>query len=333
MKRKKLLSLLADTIQELRSNRQWGTAHVYQSTARSFSTFLVQHGAGTDITFEQLNPALLKAYEGYLRDKGRRWNTVATYMKVLKATYNRAVDQSAAPFIPRLFKHVRTTPCNEQKRSLHAEEMHRIVRFEASREGSERPSGLLTDGCNTPHDSMRMGIETSRLYFLLMFLLRGIPFVDIAYLRRSDIRGNTLHYQRRKTGKELSVTLTPEAQALIAQLSTYTPSSPYLFPFLHSPEGSEEAYREYQNALRKFNRHLKRLSQRVGGGLPTLSSYTARHTWATLAYHCEVHPGIISEAMGHSSIAITEVYLKPFRNEKIDLANLQVIDHVMHCRC
>ena len=65
-------------------------------------------------------------------------------------------------------------------------------------------------------------------------------------------------------------------------------------------------------------------------GLDTpLSSYVSRHTWATMAYHCEVSPGVISEAMGHSSIAVTEIYLKPFRDERIDRANRQVIDYVL----
>jgi len=57
-------------------------------------------------------------------------------------------------------------------------------------------------------------------------------------------------------------------------------------------------------------------------------TYTSRHTWATMAYHCEIHPGIISEAMGHSSITVTETYLKPFSNRKIDEANQRVISFV-----
>ena len=64
-----------------------------------------------------------------------------------------------------------------------------------------------------------------------------------------------------------------------------------------------------------------------------LSSYTARHTWATTAYYCEIHPGIISEAMGHSSITVTETYLKPFRSKKIDEANKQVLDFVKRYCC
>ena len=82
-------------------------------------------------------------------------------------------------------------------------------------------------------------------------------------------------------------------------------------------------------ALRSFNQQLTLLGEVLGLN-DRLSSYTARHTWATTAYYCEIHPGIISEAMGHSSIKVTETYLKPFRNKKIDEANNQIIDFVKH---
>ena len=104
-------------------------------------------------------------------------------------------------------------------------------------------------------------------------------------------------------------------------------SSPYLFSLLESREGTKEAYREYQLALRSFNQQLLLLGQLLGLG-DRLSSYTARHTWATTAYYCEIHPGIISEAMGHSSINVTETYLKPFNDKKIDEANEKVISFV-----
>ena len=81
--------------------------------------------------------------------------------------------------------------------------------------------------------------------------------------------------------------------------------------------------REYQLALRSFNQQLMLLGELLGLG-DKLSSYTARHTWATMAYYCEIHPGVISEAMGHSSITVTETYLKPFKNKKIDEANVMV---------
>ena len=103
--------------------------------------------------------------------------------------------------------------------------------------------------------------------------------------------------------------------------------SPYLFPILHSKDGTEAAYKEYQSALRRFNYQLSALKIHLNMA-SHLSSYSARHTWATMAYYCEIHPGIISEAMGHSSINVTETYLKPFNDKKIDEANEKVISFV-----
>ena len=107
---------------------------------------------------------------------------------------------------------------------------------------------------------------------------------------------------------------------------------PICFPYLQSEEGTEAAYREYQSALRGFNQRLAVLRQCLGMQ-SALSTYAARHTWATMAYHCEIHPGIISEAMGHSSITVTETYLKPFSNRKIDEANQRVISFVRSGAC
>lgn len=114
---------------------------------------------------------------------------------------------------------------------------------------------------------------------------------------------------------------------VIRLMADTNPDSPYLFPILHSKDGSEAAYREYQSALRNFNHQLSVLSRRLGIN-SHISTYTARHTWATMAYYCQVHPGIISEAMGHSSISVTETYLKPFCDQKIDEANRTVISFV-----
>ena len=103
--------------------------------------------------------------------------------------------------------------------------------------------------------------------------------------------------------------------------------SPYLFPVIRAAEGTEKAYSEYKSALRKFNNHLAVIKQELG--IETnFSSYSARHTWATAAYRCEIHPGVISEAMGHSSIRVTETYLKPFEDHRIDEANRQVMEFV-----
>lgn len=301
-----LLKCTRSVIRELRENGQWGTAHVYNSTHNAFALFM----EGEDVAFEDISPALLKRFEVYLRRRQCRWNTVATYMKVLKAVYNRATDNGMAPYIPHLFRNVRVRACMGCKKALEAVDMKLVLQDVGT--GSGRTAPAMAD--------------KTKVCFALMFLLRGIPFVDLVFLRKSDICGNVLTYRRKKTGRQLVVTLLPEAQALMRMVSEGNDGSDYLFPFLQSPEGTENAYQEYQRALRKFNRRLAVWGDNLH---LTLSTYTARHTWATMAYYCEVHPGVISEAMGHSSIAVTETYLKPFRNDRIDLANRKVVEFVL----
>ena len=227
-------------------------------------------------------------------------------MRTLRAVYNRAVDRRIAPYVPHHFRYVYTGTRADKKRALEKEDMERLMK--------DLPKQL--------HSGNRE-LQRARGFFILMFLLRGMPFVDLAYLKKHDIDGNVLTYRRRKTGRMLTVTLLPEAVKLIKQHMNTDPASPYLFSLISSKEGTEEAYKEYQLALRNFNYQLMILKQ-VLGLTTDLSSYTARHTWATMAYYCEVHPGVISEAMGHSSITVTETYLKPFKNKKIDEANVMV---------
>lgn len=290
---------------ELRAEGKFGTAHVYRSTLNSVSTF--QNGA--HLNFRQITPAWLKNFEVSLRSRGCSWNTVSTYMRVIRAVNNRAVDLRKATYVPHLFKSVYTGTRADRKRSLEDKDMQKVFR--------RLPKSL----------NVTSEVRHSQKMFVLMFLLRGLPFVDLAYLRKSDLSGNVITYRRRKTGRSLSVTLTSEAMLLIKDYMDKGMDSPYLFSILKSNEGTEAAYREYQIALRNFNQNLLVLSEllELEG---KLSSYTARHTWATTAYHCEIHPGIISESMGHSSITVTETYLKPFRSKKIDEANRQIVDFV-----
>ena len=259
--------------------------------------------------FRQLTPKWLKRFENSLREHGCSWNTVSTYLRTLRAVYNRAVSQRKATYVPHLFRSVYTGTRADRQRALDNEDMKKVF------------TRLATQSSATT------AMRTAQDWFILMFLLRGLPFVDLAYLRKSDLKENVITYRRRKTGRTLSVTLTTEAVFLLQQYMNRDVASPYLFPILRSGEGTEEAYREYQLALRGFNHQLALLGELLGIK-GRLSSYAARHTWATTAYYCEIHPGVISEAMGHSSITVTETYLKPFHSKKIDDANRRIIDFV-----
>lgn len=300
-----VLTFMKEVADGLQMGGNFGTAHVYRSSLNA----IIAYCGGEDFTFNEITPEWLKGFEIHLRKRKCSWNTVSTYMRILRAVYNRAVDNNEAKYIPRLFRYVYTGTRAEHQRALETGDVENIF------------AGLiLLSGVNP-------AMQRARHFFILMFLMRGMPFVDLAYLRKSDLHGNVITYRRRKTGRPLSVTLTNEAMRIVRMYMNQDVHSPYLFSFLRSPEGTMEAYREYQLALRSFNRQLLILGEFLG--IPNrLSSYTARHTWATTAYYCEVHPGIISQAMGHSSITVTETYLKPFQNKKIDEANKLIIDFI-----
>lgn len=300
-----VLTFMKEVADGLQMGGNFGTAHVYRSSLNA----IIAYCGGEDFTFNEITPEWLKGFEIHLRKRKCSWNTVSTYMRILRAVYNRAVDNNEAKYIPRLFRYVYTGTRAEHQRALETGDVEKIF------------AGLiLLSGVNP-------AMQRARHFFILMFLMRGMPFVDLAYLRKSDLHGNVITYCRRKTGRPLSVTLTNEAMRIVRMYMNQDVHSPYLFSFLRSPEGTMEAYREYQLALRSFNRQLLILGEFLG--IPNrLSSYTARHTWATTAYYCEVHPGIISQAMGHSSITVTETYLKPFQNKKIDEANKLIIDFI-----
>lgn len=300
-----VLTFMKEVADGLQMGGNFGTAHVYRSSLNA----IIAYCGGEDFTFNEITPEWLKGFEIHLRKRKCSWNTVSTYMRILRAVYNRAVDNNEAKYIPRLFRYVYTGTRTEHQRALETGDVEKIF------------AGLiLLSGVNP-------AMQRARHFFILMFLMRGMPFVDLAYLRKSDLHGNVITYRRRKTGRPLSVTLTNEAMRIVRMYMNQDVHSPYLFSFLRSPEGTMEAYREYQLALRSFNRQLLILGEFLG--IPNrLSSYTARHTWATTAYYCEVHPGIISQAMGHSSITVTETYLKPFQNKKIDEANKLIIDFI-----
>lgn len=302
----KVVEFMTQVVDGLQMEGSFGTAHVYKS---SLNAIISYYGNG-DFTFHEITPEWLKGFEIHLRSRGCSWNTVSTYLRTFRAVYNRAVDSHFAPYVPHLFRTVYTGTRADRKRSLGMEDMKKV--FTKMQTSAVSPN-----------------MQRVRELFVLIFLLRGLPFVDLAYLRKSDLHDNVITYRRRKTGRPLAVTLTPEAMEILKKYMSRDSSSPYLFPILSNREGTKEAYREYQLALRNFNRQLMLLGEILGLG-DRLSSYTARHTWATTAYYCEIHPGIISEAMGHSSITVTETYLKPFRNKKIDDANQQVVNFVRH---
>ena len=321
MKRKKMAEdegtaelscYMMKVIDDLMAGKKYPAVHTYISTLRSFIRF----SGGRDVKLpmqEVFTPGRLKEYESWLMVQRKlSLNTVSTYMRTLQAVYNRWMPLGSGDYNPKLFDDVYTKVESHIKRALTEQQMKRLMYAEAVPISEEQKRILA--------------------YFVLMFLFRGMPFIDLAYLRKKDMKGDTIVYRRHKTGKQMTVHIPREAIPLINEFRDKTSQSPYLFPILDAGVCSAwELHRHYQDALHRFNKSLGKLMCLL---LPSfkVSSYTARHTWATLAFYMGIPVGIICQSLGHSSVRVTETYLKPFENERIDKANRKLISSVRKCK-
>lgn len=301
MRKMLLTQFVTELIDQLRKEQRYGTAHVYQSTLNRLTRFM----GSNSMTFSQLTAQWLVGFEKSLLADQLTWNTISTYMRMLRSIYNQAVSLGYALYIPHLFNKVHTGVDSPVKRAVSPETMRRVMT-------DTRPLSLSQ--------------AFSRDVFILLFLLRGMPFVDLAFLRKCDLQGNTITYRRRKTGRSLTVIVGNEAMAIIRRYMVEDVDFPYLLPIIKSPGQNE--YLQYTRMLRNVNYQLSRLVARLRLK-EALSTYTARHTWATTALQRNYNTGLICDAMGHSSVKVTETYFQRFREEEINRMNRSVVSFIL----
>jgi integrase len=163
-------------------------------------------------------------------------------------------------------------------------------------------------------------------YFLLSFYLRGISFTDLAYLTRNNIIDGRIEYKRRKTHKNYSVKLFPEAEILFQQFEVV--GSKYLLPIL--PNDAVEDSLKTKKVIRQFikttNKYLKRLSEQVGLSSP-VTTYASRHSFGTIAKRLGYSNELIAESLGHEyGNKITNIYLDSFDSDVLDAMHMHVIN-------
>ncbi|MEG2371060.1 MAG: site-specific integrase [Alistipes sp.] len=288
-----LVAFMEVQIAQLTAGNQLGTARNYRRTLNSFVTYL----GGADLPLGAITKPLIDDYNNFLIRRGVVRNTISFYMRILRSVYNKAVlQQLAQP--SSLFQKIYTGIDRTRKRAVDEQIISQLYRLDL------RHSAPLT---------------LTRDLFVFSYCTRGMAFVDMAYLRKANIQNDMLCYARHKTGQPLSVRIEPCVQRIIDRYAT----TPYLFPILSSEEPGR-AYAQYQIALNYYNRLLKKLSALLGltGGL---SSYTARHSWATAARNHNVPLSVISAGMGHTSERTTLIYLTMLENSVIDTANKQIL--------
>ena len=289
-------TFIEEQIKQLREEHRFGTANNYEKTMRSLESFL----RNKKLTFTNFNEQLIADYNTYLISKGLMRNSISFYMRNLRAIYNKAVKQKIVRKKD-LFLEVYTGIDKTRKRAVDERLISKLYNLKLDNNDS---------------------LSFTRDIFIFSYCMRGMSFVDIAYLKKSDISNGVISYCRRKTGQLMNVRIESCMQCIINKYKENT--SEYIFPIIKSDDKGE-AYKQYRSAINIYNRNLGVLSDMIGSGCK-LSSYTARHSWATAARKHDVPISVISAGMGHSSETTTQIYLKSIEDDVVDRANAEIVN-------
>lgn len=289
-----LFDFMRDIIVRLRQNGRIRTAETYRAALSSFRAFR----DGNDIGLNQLSSEIMESYEAWQKSKGNSLNTVSFYTRILRAAYHRAVEDGLIED-RKPFRHVYTGVGKTVKRALPLP----VIRAIKALDLSDKPK-----------------LDFARDMFIMSFMLRGMSFVDMAYLRKTDLTAGYVTYRRRKTGQQLRIRWTEEMQAVVNKYPEN--ESDYLLPIIRRKEVNER--KAYKNAGYNINYNLRYVGGMIGV-LSPLTLYVARHSWASAAQAKGVPVSVISEGMGHGSEATTRIYLASLDTSVIDNANSLIL--------
>ena len=287
-------NFMENTIERLRQLNHIGTAKNYRAALGSFKRFRNNE----DIPMEAIDQVTMEDYQAYLKSAGLTPNSISFYTRILRAVYNRAIEQDLVKD-RRPFRTVFTGTEKTLKRAISISDIKRIRDLDLS---------------------LKPNLEFARDLFLFLFFCRGMSFIDAAFLKKPDIQNGVLTYRRHKTNQVLHIKIIKPIKELVDRYSSN--DSPYLLPVVTRPHCDER--RQYETALQRVNNALKTIAKMVKLQIP-LTTYVSRHAWATIAKSKNIPVNVISDALGHDSIATTQIYLASIDTSVIDKANELII--------
>lgn len=293
-KQQSFFGFMEHSIKRLRDLGKRRTSQTYTSALNSFRRFR----NGEDVAFDGFDAELMESYQAHLTKKGLIPNSISFHMRILRAVYNRAIEKGITENkFP--FRHVYTGVDKTVKRAVDVKALKRIKEVDLS----TRPKASY-----------------ARDIFLLSFYFRGMSFVDMAYLKKSDLSNGAIIYRRRKTGQKLVVKWTKEMQDVLDKYPRN--DTEYLLPIVTST--SATPYSQYRSKQYQVNKGLKTVAESVGLKMP-LTLYCSRHSWASIAKSKGIPVGVISDGLGHDSELTTQIYLSTLDTSAVDKANALIM--------
>lgn len=286
-------------IEDLKQKGRIGNSYAYLNSYNTLRNF--NKGKKLNYTFSHIDVSFCKKFEDWMRSKGNKDTTLSYQFRTLRATYNKAIEAKIVareknPFIEYKLSHFNTKTI---KRALSKNDILKIINADCTGQSKLRQ---LT------HD-----------LFSFSYLCGGISFVDIANLTRQNIVENRLIYRRQKTHGNINLLLSKEASTIIAKYSTYQQEAEYLFPILHCKRHITPMQKSNRvhKICHQVNTELRAFAKELGI-TAEVTTYVARHSFATILKKSGVNIGIISQALGHQDIKTTQIYLSKFDNEQVD---------------
>jgi len=283
-------------VADLKAANRIGTARSYQGVL----DVLTDYRNEQDLTFNQITFTFLKSFENHHIGKGNNYNGLAVYMRTIRALYNLAIKSGIAEKEKYPFNDYKITTVPTKKRALDWELLMKIIQKDISE----------AHPC-----------YNTRNYFLASYLMYGMNFIDMAFLKKENIASGRIAYERSKTGKHYDIKITANLDKILSHYLN-TRDSEYVFPIIKRQELSLQ-YKDIDWARKRYNKKLKELAKYCDVD-QHLTSYVSRHSFATQAMLQEVPVNAISAMLGHSSIKTTQVYLKSLPSNIIDEYNMRI---------
>lgn len=289
-----LFNFMENIIAKLKQNGKIRTSETYRAALNSIRKFRQDE----DIMLDCINSEIIEKYEAWYKNRGVTPNTISFYTRILRAVYNRAVEddiiENRNPF-----RHVYTGVDKTVKRALPLTVIKEIKALDLS---------------------LAPTLDYARDMFLMSFYLRGMSFIDMAFLKKTDLRNGYVTYRRRKTGQQLIIEWTKEMQMILDKYPEN--ESQYLLPIIKRVGIDDRC--AYRNGGYNINHSLKQVAAKVGIDIP-LTLYVARHSWASAAKTRGIPISVISEGMGHDSEVTTQIYLASLDTSVVDKANSLIL--------
>ena len=287
-----------DKISSLKESKQTGNARAYRDTKRSFFNFL---GGEKKIFFKDITVQLLNKYEVFLRSNNGTDGGISVKMRTIRALYNDAIEEGVARQINYPFTVYKISKFKNasDKRALNAKDVEKIRNLRIIKNPQ---------------------LTNSRNYFVFSYFTRGMNFYDMMMLKWENIEGDKINYIRRKTKGRFSIKITEPVQEILDYYKEKSDKNgtKYVFPILLSDDLTPiQIEIRKDNVLKRYNRDLKKIAESCEIDAK-ITSYVARHSFATNLKEKGVSTDIISEAMGHQNLAVTQAYLKELENSVID---------------